>query len=190
MSFATNSVVSVECWDTDPKFAKQIADAFMELAIDYFDRISQRKEGLVATRKQLVEIDAERKMITDSMANLRAKHGIYILQQPGDAVSNILANKMKTDPEFHTNYDKVRSMETYIATLELRYGDLRRELMARELNMEQYPSLLWVTERPSESKFKDRPKRSIIVILAVLASFVFACFLILALDRSKDRLPV
>ena len=79
---------------------------------------------------------------------------------------------------------------TYIATLELRYGDLKRDLLAREQNLEQYPSLLWITENPSVSKFKDRPKRSIIVILAVLASFVFACFLVLALDRSKDKLPI
>ena len=78
-------------------------------------------------------------------------------------------------------------MEIYLSTLELRYGDLRRELMARKLNMEQYPSLIWVTEEPTLPTFKKRPKRSIIVIMATLATFILACFLVIVLDRRKEE---
>ena len=53
ISFASNSVVEVECWDTNPQFAKDLADAYFNIASEYFEMISQRREGLKATRTQL-----------------------------------------------------------------------------------------------------------------------------------------
>jgi capsule polysaccharide export protein KpsE/RkpR len=185
VSFTSNSVVAIECWDPDPQFAKDFADAALELASDFFENVSQRQIGLQATIDQLHEVDAERKLINDSLSALRVKYNIYHIDDAGPAVSEILAQKMRTEPMFNMNYDNAKSMELYVYSLELRYQDLRREQMARELNLKQYPSLLWVTEYPSVSGYKDRPKRSILVILAVMATFVFSSFLALALDRSK-----
>lgn len=185
VSFTSNSVVSIECWDTDPKFAKDLADAALEIADEFFERISSRKIGLAATIAQLEEVDAERKLINDSLSVLRTKYNIYHIDDAGAAVSEILAQKMRTEPMFNANYDNAKSMELYIYSLELRYQDLRREQMSRELNLKQYPSLMWVTEYPSIAGYKDRPKRSILVILAIMATFVFSSFLALALDRSK-----
>lgn len=185
VSFTSNSVVSIECWDADPKFAKDIADAALEIADEFFERISSRKIGLAATISQLEEVDAERKLINDSLSVLRTKYNIYHIDDAGAAVSEILAQKMRTEPMFNANYDNAKSMELYIYSLELRYQDLRREQMSRELNLKQYPSLMWVTEYPSIAGYKDRPKRSILVILAIMATFVFSSFLALALDRSK-----
>lgn len=187
ISFASNSVVEVECWDTDKKVAQELANAYLEIAGQYFERVSQRHEGLAATEKQLLEVDAERKTILDSLAFLREKYKVYHIDHAGDEITKILAVQMRTEPMFHKYYDAVKSMETYISTLELRYGDLKREVMARQLNMEQYPRLMWVTERPSLSEFKDRPKRSILVILSFLGTFVMASFLAVALDRSRPQ---
>ena len=185
VSFTSNSVVSIECWDTDPQFARDLAAAALELADEFFERVSSRKIGLAATIAQLQEVEAERKMINDSLSTLRTKYNIYHIDDAGPAVSEILAQKMRTEPMFNANYDNAKSMELYIYSLELRYQDLRREQMSRELNLKQYPSLMWVTEYPSVSGYKDRPKRSILVILAIMATFVFSSFLALALDRSK-----
>lgn len=185
ISFASNSVVEVECWDTDRQFAADMASAYLGIASEYFEFVSKRRIGLDASRKQLAEVEAERRLILDSLSALRSNYGVYHLDNAGDAVSAILAQQMKNEPKFHEYYDAVKSMETYISTLELRYGDLKREVMARELNIEQYPSLTWVTEYPSPSPFKDRPKRSVIVILALLGTIVFASFLVIVLDRSK-----
>lgn len=185
ISFASNSVVEIDCWDTDPGFAKKMADEYFRIASEYFEQISQRREGLKATIAQLEEVAAERELINDSLSALRTKYNIYHIDDAGPAVTEILAQQMRNEPKFNEFYDRAKSMELYIYTLELRYGDLRREQMARELNLKQYPSLTWVTQRPSISEFKDRPKRSIIVILAIMATFVFSSFLALVLDRSK-----
>ena len=185
ISFASNSVVEVECWDPDKNFAAEMADAYLDIVKNYFERVSQRREGLEASKRQLLTVEAERREILDSLAYFRTEFGVYHLDNAGEAVSAILAQSMRNEPKFHEYYDAVKSMETYISTLELRYGDLKREVMARELNIEQFPSLIWVTEYPAPSAFKDRPKRSIIVILAVLGMIVFASFLVIVLDRSK-----
>lgn len=189
VSFTSNSVVAIECWDPDSLFAKDLADAALGLASNFFERVSQRQLGLKATVDQLQEIEVERDMINDSLSALRVKYNIYHIDDAGPAVSEILAQKMRTEPNFHAYYDIAKSMEMYNYSLELRYQDLRREQMARELNLKQYPSLLWVTEYPTVSGYKDRPKRSILVILSVMASFVFSSFLALALDRRRPSPP-
>jgi capsule polysaccharide export protein KpsE/RkpR len=187
ISFASNSVVEVECWDTDKKVAQDLANAYLEVAGQYFERVSQRHEGLAASEKQLLEVETERQVILDSLATLREKYKVYHIDHAGEEITKILAVQMRTEPMFHKYYDAVKSMETYISTLELRFGDLKREVMARQLNMEQYPRLMWVTERPSLSEFKDRPKRSILVILSFLGTFVMASFLAVVLDRSRPQ---
>jgi capsule polysaccharide export protein KpsE/RkpR len=187
VSFTSNSVVSIECWDGDPNHAKAQADAALALASNFFERVSSRQVGLAATIEQLHEVDAERKLINDSLSKLRQLYNIYHIDDAGPAVSEILAQKMRTEPKFNELYDHAKSMELYIYSLELRYQDLRREQMARELNIKQFPSLLWVTEYPIVSGYKDRPKRSILVILAVMATFVFSGFLALALDRTRPQ---
>ncbi len=187
ISFASNSVVEIDCWDTNPEFAKEVADEYFRVASEYFEQISQRREGLKATKDQLAEVEAERQVVIDSLSTLRSKYNIYHIDDAGPAVSEILAKQMRGEPNFNRLYDRAKSMELYLYTLELRWGDLRREEMARELNMKQYPSLTWITQRPSVSPVKDRPKRSIIVILAVMATIVFSSFLVLVLDRSKPE---
>lgn len=187
VSFTSNSVVAIECWDPDPQFAKDVADAALLLASNFFERVSQRQLGLVETIAQIAEVDAERKKVNDSLSSLRTKYNIYHIDDAGPAVSEILAQKMRTEPKFNELYDIAKSLELYNYSLELRFQDLRREQMARELNLRQYPSLLWVIEQPIVSGYKDRPKRSILVILSVMATFVFSGFLALALDRTKPE---
>jgi hypothetical protein len=185
VGFSDNSVVEINCWDEDPQFARDIVEEALRLISNFFERISMRHVGLEATIQQLKEIDAERKMINDSLASLRMKYNIYHIDDAGPAISELLAQKMRTEPKFNEYYDLARSLEVYNSTLELRYHDLRREQLARELNIKQFPTLIWVTERPIISSYKDRPTRSILVILAVMATFVFTSFLVLVLDRTK-----
>lgn len=189
VSFTSNSVVAIECWDQEPEFAMKFAKAGLVLASDFFERISSRLVGLQATKDQLAEVEAERKVVNDSLSSLRVKYNIYHIDDAGPAVTEILAQKMRTEPKFNELYDHAKSMELYNYSLELRYQDLRREQMSRELNLKQYPSLLWITEEPTVSGYKDRPKRSILVILAIMATFVFSSFLALALDRTKPEKP-
>ena len=185
IDFSGNSTVVIDVWDVNPQLAYDISVHYLQVVKDYFEEVSHRRAGLAATERAVAEMEAERFLITDSLASLRTKYGIYHIDNAGEAISQILARKM-TDPNFHKYYDDVKTMEIYLSTLELRYGDLQRELMTRKLNLEQFPSLIWVTEEPTVATFKKRPKRSIIVIMATLATFILACFLVIVLDRKKE----
>lgn len=186
IDFSGNSTVVIDCWDVNPQKAFDIAEHYLQLTKDYFEEVSHRQSGLEATERALSDMQEERSMIMDSLASLRSKYGIYHFDNAGEEVSKILAQNMK-DPNFHEYYDEVKTMEIYLSTLELRYGDLQREFMTRKLNIEQFPSLIWVTSEPTVATFKKRPKRSIIVIMATLATFVLACFLVVVLDRRKEE---
>lgn len=190
IKYSNQSVVSIECWDTDKDKAAARAQMYLEIAAQYMEDISQRRQGLIATERAIAEMEQERQTLLDSLSYLRTQYGIYHLDHTGDAVTKILAEKMRNEPKFHEYYDEVKTMETYLSTLELRFGDLQREYMTRKLNIEQWPNLIWISEKPYPNNFKDRPKRSIIVILAVMATFVMACFVVVILDRSKDNLPI
>ncbi len=185
VEISENSTVVINCWDVDPEMAYKIAKYYLQLTKDYFEEVSHRKLGIEVTEQAISNIEEERKMIMDSLASLRSKYGIYLIKNLGEDVSKVLAQKMK-NPSFHEYYDEVNAMELYLYTLELRYGDLQRELLARKLNFEQFPSLIWVTSEPVMTSFKERPKRSLIVVMAIFATFVLACFLAVVLDRKKE----
>ncbi len=187
IDFSGNSTVVIECWDVNPGLAYEIAKTYLAIANEYFEGVSQRQEGLAATERAILEMELERKTILDSLSFFRTEYGIYRLDNLGDAITNLLARRMESEPNFAKYYDEVKTMETYLSTLELRYGDLQREYMTRKLNIEQYPSLIWITKEPNLPTFKERPKRSIIVILSVLATFVLSCFLVVILDRGKGK---
>jgi len=185
VDYSGNSTVVIDCWDVNPGLAYEIAQHYLQVAKDYFEDVSNRRSGLKATEKALAEMDAERETIMDSLAFYRSEYGIYHFDYTGNAVSAVLAQSMK-NPKFHEYYDDVFTMETYLRTLELRYGDLQREYMTRKLNINQFPSLIWTTAEPTLPTYKQRPKRSIIVIMATLATFILASFLVVVLDRRKE----
>lgn len=177
--------IVIECWDVEKERAYNMVNAFLGIAESYFEGISKRQAGLKATERALKDMEDEREMILDSLASLRSKYNIYHLDQLGEEITRIMAKQMQNEPKFHQYYDAVRSMEIYLSTLELRYGDLHREYMTRKLNLEQFPSLIWITQEPAMPTFKGRPKRSIIVVLSVLATFVLSAFLVILLDRDQ-----
>lgn len=187
IDFSGNSTVVIECWDTNPGLAFEMAKTYRDIAKNYFEDVSQRRTGLRATEEAIAEMDRERTMILDSLSSLRTKYGIYHVDNTGPDIARILAERMRNEPNFHKYYDDVKSMETYLSTLELRFGDLQREYMTRKLNIEQFPSLVQITSQPTLPTFKRRPKRSVIVIFSVLATFLLASFLVIVLDRPKQK---
>lgn len=183
ISFSGRSLVSIDCYDVDPQMAFNMAGAYLHIAREWFEDLSQRREGLAAADKEVQSLKAERSAILDSMARLRSEHKIYHYDHVGEEISTILARQMQSDPSFSVNYDRIVSMELQLNALEERYGDLMREFQARRLNIEQFPELMWTTATPAPSTFKARPKRSIIVALTVIATALFSCFIVVVLDR-------
>ncbi len=104
----------------------------------------------------------------------------------GQNVDRYLSEQMISQPDFHKRYDEVVSLEVNLKLLEERLSDGEREYLSRKLNLEQYPSLIQIVERGEPSSFKARPKRSLILLGAIIATFLFSIFVVLIVDREKE----
>lgn len=190
ISFTTRMTVSIECYDVDPQFASDIAATYLEFANDWFEKIADRKSRLVLLERTFAEFDDRRERLLDSLAFLRDTYKLYRVDLADGEVSSLMASQIRNNPEFNKNYDRMVSMELQVRLMEEHVEDLRKEYIARKLKFDEQPSLIHVTKYPSPSTFKARPKRSIYVILAMFATFFFGTFVIMVIDRRRDKLPV
>lgn len=190
VSYSDWSVLQIECYDENSYMARDIANTYLEMASDWFEEISQRKLGLVATQNACDSLRARQALILDSLEYLRTEHNLYHVDHVGAELDRLLAKEIATNPEFGRYYDEMIAYELELNSLDDEIIDFERELLQRKINLRQYPSLIQITSRGTVSTFKARPKRSIIVIISVLATLVFASFVVIMLDRTKDRLPI
>ncbi len=190
INYSDRSVVKIECYDVEPEISSKIANLYLNLAINWFEEISQRRRGYEATRAALESLRMRQNLLLDSLEYLRTKHHLYHVDHVGDEMDRFLAGEIRNNPEFGKFYDEMIAYELETNSLDDEITDFDRELRTREINLQQYPVLIQVTSRAEPATFKARPKRSIIVVLSVLSTLVFAAFLAVMLDRTKDRLPV
>lgn len=188
VNFTARSTVGITCFDTDPAIAAGIAGRYLGFAENFFEQISQRKNGMEVTLTLRDDLIARRRVILDSLAILRNMK-IYRGETADGPMAALVVNQIKSNPEFGTYYDLLSSYGLQLVNLEERLGDLEREILSRRTHLEQFPSLMQVTRYPEASTFKARPKRSIYVAIATLAAFLFAIFMVLILDRSKEKSP-
>jgi hypothetical protein len=190
VNFSDNSVVTITCYDTEPAKAHEMAQALMTTADMFYEKVSRRKEGMEYVAHLVDSLQKRENQIMDSLAMMRTKYGIYVMNNEGDGVSAVLAERMRNKPEFSLYYDRLRYLEFDLsATFHLRH-DKSVELTLRRDNMVKFPTLSTIVQRPVMPTFKARPKRSIIVALAAGSMLLFSCLLVLLLDRSKDKLPI
>ncbi|MCB9233551.1 MAG: hypothetical protein H6581_17980 [Bacteroidia bacterium] len=185
ISFSDRSTVQITTFDVDPQYAADIANTYLQFAIDFFENIAQRKSGLAAAEDEMNQLSARREKLVDSLANMRTQYKLYHIDHVGEGVDQILSQAIRNSPEFNKNYDRMLSCELQLNWLEERSSDLEREYVGRKQNMEQYPLLIQITQRAKPSTFKARPKRSIIVAAAMAGTLAFAIFMVLLLDRKK-----
>lgn len=190
VSFSDNSVVTIKCYDVDSTMSYKLAGAFLDLAEGFYESVTRRKEGLAFTSHIVDSLEHRHTEILDSLAILRDKYGIFVMNNEGDAVSAVMAERMRNNPDFRMKYDKLRFMEFDLsATFHLRH-DMQVEKILRLDNLNKLPRLSTVVQKPVMTNFKARPKRSIIVAVAMGSMLLFASLLVLLLDRSKDKLPI
>ena len=189
VNYTSRSTVGITCFDTDPEIAAAIADRYLEFANEFFETISQRKNGMEVSLTLQSELETRRQVLLDSLTILRNMK-IYRGETAEGPMSSLVVQQIRSNPDFGKYYDLLSSYGLQLVNLEDRLGDLEREIQSRRIHLEQFPSLMQVTRYPTVSTFKARPKRSIYVAIATLAAFLFAVFMVLILDRSKDKLPI
>jgi len=170
--------VEISSLDTDPKLAREI----VEYALKYVDetnkaRMNESKKNQMNMFDKQILLQQERATTYgDSMATLGKLYNISVKSQVGSQVVE------------GNNFDAVQTYKVILAkqksTLELlnNMTEIREQIQA---SFEAGGSSLSIIEAPFEADRKDKPKRSIIVITALLLSLAAGVFGALGVEEFK-----
>ena len=183
IEFHSTSTIRVTVYDTDPQLAADIANRYLDIANNFYESIVNRREGLKAAYDTHSQLLAHKQSIIDSLSYLRSEYGLFNARNVDDEMSRVLAGRLRADKGFAENYDRMVAMELQLASLDERIDDFERDITDRELNFKTFPTYMHVTKYAKPSSFKARPKGSIYVAMAMAATFVIACFVVIVIDR-------
>jgi len=170
--------VEISSLDTDPKLAKEIVD----FALKYVDEINKarmnesKRTQMTMFDKQILTQQERATTYGDSMAQLGKVHNISVKSQLGSQVVE------------GNNFDAVQTYKVILAkqksTLELlnNMTEIREQIQA---SLEAGGSSLSIIEAPFEADRKEKPKRSIIVITALILSLAAGVFGALGVEEYK-----
>jgi hypothetical protein len=172
------SAIEISFLDIDPQLAKDV----VEFCIGYLDetnkaRLNETKQSQITMlEKQIAVQQTKATVYGDSMASLGKQYNISVKSQVGSQVVE------------GNNFDAVQTYKVILAkqksTLELlnNMTEIREQITS---SIEASNTSLSVIERPFIADRKEKPKRSIIVITALLLSFVIAILGALAVEEIK-----
>jgi LPS O-antigen subunit length determinant protein (WzzB/FepE family) len=185
IGLSANSVVEIKVYDEDSKRAARMVNYFIAYADSFVESVARRKEALAAARQSLERWQGERKRLVDTLAQLRVQHRLYHFDYLSEEVSRLLLPYINR-PEFHAHYDKLRSAEHLQEHYENQIAELTAEVIFREENLRAYPSLVTVMAWGVPAYAKDRPKRSIYLLLGFIFGFVGSSLVVIVWKNREE----
>ena len=170
------STIEVEVFDENPDTAAAIANEFVAYADRFVESIANRKAGIRELEKSINDFEAELRIIQDSLASLRVKFRLYHLDNMSEAISQRIAASTFNDPGFAKNYDRLVSAEQRMRFYDDILADMSNELIFRRENLNTYPTLIDIISRGVPSQIRERPKRSVVVLLCFGVTLILAVF--------------
>ena len=190
--------INIDVFDKDPETATDMANDIVRLVDTVFNRmIRQRAIGpMWAVQHEVALIKEEMSDYSDKLRLLNDS-GVVSKDERGDLYANYLtalksgnkelANEIKTkidySQKYGSDYDLYENLTIY-------FGERYSNILDANDQAKQYAHTnIQQTIRHSMAEVPDKkakPKRSIIVIAATIASFIFAVFILLALEKIKE----
>lgn len=170
------STIEIEVFDENPDTAAAIANEFLAYADQFVETIANRRAGIRELEKSINDFEAELRTIQDSLALLRVKYRLYHLDNMSEAISQRIAASTFNDPGFAKNYDRLVSAEQRMRFYDDILADMWNELIFRRENLNTYPTLIDIISRGVPSEIRERPKRSLVVLLCFGVTFILAVF--------------
>jgi uncharacterized protein involved in exopolysaccharide biosynthesis len=180
------STVEVEVYDKNPERARAIAQAYLEEADAFAERIAQRRQGLTSVEARIAEFDSTIEVLSDSARILRTRYGIYMLPNLADPTAQQILGRFQ-NPDFAQHYDTFSNLEFLTDNLIKLRADLYEERQQRRAHLEAHPSLISVVVHPVANYDVVRPKRVVNMLLAGVGGLLFSIFAALLVQRVLDR---
>lgn len=202
VSFRRTQFLSIEIdvLDEDPQMAADIANEIAYYVDTVFSNIkkSRAKEAFAIVEKEYDQSTYTIQELTDSLNKIRS-FGIFDYTSQSEALSKAYAEALGAGK---TNI--VRSIVHQLETM-AKYGGayveldfkieweiernsmLKAKLAAAKVNLESTMSNVFIVDKAEKSERKAVPKRSIIVIMSTLSTFVLSLLVLLIADNIKVR---
>lgn len=187
--------IQIDVYDTDPKLAMLMTNRIVDLIDTVKNEMIRQRTGeafKVAQRKKII-LENELKIVAKSIdsltqigvLNIDSRSGLYQAYVDAKSVSEKQEIKSKItsnekdgalfDELEHTRREKITAYEKFMEVYEQAESDAFAELNHK-----------FIVEKAIVSDKKDKPKRSIVVILGTLGTLVFVIFGLLIQDKIKE----
>lgn len=196
-----NLGVKLTVWDTDPEYAANIAN-FMarEVSAVRNEAKKEKYDSVCATiERSRAELIDSINMLMDSLSELSKRYKIYYPDGMGERFSQELAKQVAAG-----NGAAVARLEAKLLSLEeagARIANLRDQLTNRRETLMRWTEHLerakvdrdaeipteFIIEKAVPSYFKDKPKRSIIVLVSAFSCTLLALVVLVIRERAKGN---
>jgi tyrosine-protein kinase Etk/Wzc len=172
--------IEISLFDTDPKLAMDIINDVINV-IDGIYRSSltaSKKQQLETFTKQLVKEQEKIKAYGDTLAILGKQSTIVVTS--GFGKTDIISG---SNPDVVQVYKAIYAQQKN-ALIELNENTNIKEQIENSLSNDS--KALAVIDAPTVADKKEKPIRSLIVVTAMLLTFVFSIFGVLLIDQIQD----
>ncbi len=180
------STILITVYDVDPKIASDIANEYLAFADSFIETVAQRRSGLRRVEMSMDSLLRERERERDTMAYLRQKYGIYRLDNISPVLAGSIDKAKLNSPEFSKYYDRVITGEKNLLNIEDLYNKYRSEYKFRKEHIDVYASMMNIIERGKPARFKDRPKRLLLMVFVLATALIFSSLVVLLMDRNQN----
>lgn len=190
--------INIDVYDTDPIIATDIANDIVRLVDTVMNRmIRQRSIGpkhaveheVSLIRQEMGDYSDRLRALSDSgvvskdaRSNLQTDH-LEALKAGKTELAKEIQRKIDATQKYATDYDIYTNLSDFFA---LRYSNI---LDVNDQAAQYANTNIQQTIRHSMAEIPDKkakPKRAIIVLFATFSAFLFAIFLLLAIEKIKE----
>lgn len=180
--------VKLIVWDKDPYYAANIANYMVDQLEILRNEIKQAKADSISMslKRSTEKIKCEIDVLTDSLSRLNQQYKIYAPESYSDRFSQELAKQVASGNNAGVN--RLEAKMQVLSEIGPKMTNLREQLVNKRSSLkfweDQYEKALvdlnsqipadFIIERAMPSATKDKPKRSMIVLIAALCCTIIA----------------
>jgi uncharacterized protein involved in exopolysaccharide biosynthesis len=196
-----NLGIKLTVWDTDPEYAANIAN-FMaqEIGTVRNDAKKVKYDSICAViERSRNRILAEIDVLSDSLSKMSKEYKVYYPDGTSERFAQELAKQVAAG-----NAASVARLEAKMSSIEeagAKIANLRDQLINKRESLRLWSDHLeravvdreaqipveFIVEKASPSYSKDKPKRSIIVLVSALSCTLLALFVLVIRERIKEN---
>jgi uncharacterized protein involved in exopolysaccharide biosynthesis len=195
-----NLGIKLLVWDTDPKYAADIANYIVERLA--FLRTEMKKAKMdsicVAIERSKQRINNEVLILSDSLSILSSKYGIFYPDAEAERLSQEISKQIaagntaavnRLDKRFEVLQQNGATINNIRQQLEYKQMTLRtwnEQLEKAKVDAEANVPTEFIVENAYPSFYKDKPKRSIITFFSAICCTLLAACVLIIKDKAKS----